>query len=105
MIIPMPIPNAYRIVFSGPNDTAGTFVDHLRQNGLAAESCPSMYPDNPNEAHLGWVQVLTHEGQDAQPSLEFMQRIDAKADQIAQDFDFRRRSHGFCVAANLPFSS
>ena len=88
----MPIPGAFIVTFSGPKEAESHFIAALMSDGLAAEPCQSMYPE---ETHLSWVRVLTHEGPDGHPSLQFQERVNAHADRIASTFAFSHRSHGF----------
>ena len=92
----MPIPNAYSVKFSGPKEAEPGLVDALTKAGLAAETCSPMYD---NEADLGWVHVLAHEGHDDPPSPEFQVQIRARAGEIAQTFGYSHRSSGITVAA------
>jgi hypothetical protein len=68
---------------------------------VAVEPCAPMYP---SEAHLGWVRVLAHEGEDAPPSTDFQNQISSKADGIAINFGFSERSRGNVIATS-PASS
>ena len=80
------------MTLSGPADRAEDFLGALAGQQLAAESCSPMYPD---EAGLGWVRVLTHEGSDDHPSVQFQDRVLSRVGAIAVGFGFRSRSHGF----------
>lgn len=91
----MPIPNAYSLQFSGPKDAESGLVDALSKAGLAAETSNSMYD---NEADLGWVRVLAHEGYDDPPSPEFQVQIRARTSGIAQTFGYSERASGNTIA-------
>jgi hypothetical protein len=90
----MPIPGAYRVTFSGPQESADDLIAALTAAGLAAEPCAPMYPE---EAGLGWVCVLAHEGEDAPPTGEFQQGVNAKADPIARSFGYAHRSNAVVI--------
>ena len=91
----VPIPNAYSLKFSGPKESESGLVDALTKAGLAAETCNPMYD---NEAGLGWVRVLGHEGHDDPPSPEFQAQIRARSTEVTSTFDYSERASGFTVA-------
>ncbi len=53
-----------------------------------------------NEADLGWVRVLAHEGHDDRPSPEFQRQISARSGEIAKTFGYSHRASGVTVATS-----
>jgi hypothetical protein len=98
----MPIPGAFIVTFSGPKEAEDNFIAALRSDGLAAECCQPMYPE---ETRLSWVRVLTHEGHDGHPSDRFQQRVNASADGIANVFGFSHRAHDPVIGSSFPSAS
>lgn len=84
----MPIPGAYHVTFSGPRESADDLIAALTGADLVAEPCVPMYPE---QADLGWVCVLAHEGQDAPPTQGFQESVNAKANPIAAAFGYTLR--------------
>jgi hypothetical protein len=91
----VPIPYAYLIKFSGPQESQSAVIEALTKAGLAAESCDPIYD---TEADLGWVSVLAHEGNDAFASQAFQERINAQAGEVVEPFGYRHRSSANVIA-------
>jgi hypothetical protein len=91
----VPVPHVYKVTFSGPVEARDDFIATLRHDGLAAEPDQPMYAE---ESHLGWVRVLTHEGNDCVPPVEFQRRVNAQTDAIAAGYGFAHRAHGIVMA-------
>src|SRR6266516_1503152 len=90
----MPIANVFTVTVSGPKEDEAMLVNALTRSGFAAEVC-APYIDQ--EADLGWVRVLTHEGHDGPPSPEFQQEVMARAGGIATAYSYSQRASGITI--------